>query len=179
MRSLIGRLRGRNIGSGATISYSSLHLFCEITIYSMAITAMAMAPAAPKVERLDAAPLKSVGSGGEAVLDGITPPVPAGREADGPLVEVGLTVLMVELWETMMSEREAASVAEEIKEVTVEIWETRMVRVKVSVEEETMEFSGDASCAMARPRKPRKMARKLMNCILMMCLVFFGSCDRG
>lgn len=108
-------------------------------IYNMAITAMAMAPAAPKAETADAAPWKSVGSGGEAVLDGITPPVPAGREADGPsLVEVGLMVLMVEFWETMMEELEAASVVE-IKEVTVEIWETRMVRVKVSVEEEAME----------------------------------------
>lgn len=72
---------------------------------------------------------------------------------------------------------EETSVAEVIKEVTVEIWETRMVRVKVSVEDETMEV-GYASCAMARPRKPRKMARKLMNCILIMvCL--FGSCDWG
>lgn len=101
---------------------SSLHIFYELTIYNMATTAMAMAPAAPKTERPDAAPLKSVGSGGEAVLDGIMPPVPAGREADGPsLVEVGLMVLMVEFWEMMMEELEAASVVEEIKEVTVEI----------------------------------------------------------
>ena len=76
-----------------------------------------------------------------------------------------------------MEELEAASVVEEIKEVTVEIWETRMVRVKVSVEDETMEVVGYASCAMARPRKPRKMARKLMNCILIMVWLF-GSCDR-
>lgn len=40
-----------------------------------------------------------------------------------------------------------------------------MVRVKVSVEEKTMEL-GYSSCAIARPRKAKKMARKLMNCIL-------------
>ena len=40
-------------------------------------------------------------AGWEAVLAGITPPVPAGREADGPsLLEVGIMVLMVEFWET-------------------------------------------------------------------------------
>lgn len=41
-----------------------------------------------------------------------------------------------------LEELEAASVAEVIKEVMVEIWETRMVRVKVSVEEEMMEVVG-------------------------------------
>ena len=65
----------------------------------MATTAMAIAPAAPKAETTDAAPWKSVGSGGEAVLDGITPPVPAGTEPDGAML-VGLMVLMVEFWET-------------------------------------------------------------------------------
>lgn len=64
----------------------------------MATTAMAIAPAAPKAETADAAPWKSVGSGGEAVLDGTTPPVPAGREPDEAIV-VGLMVLMVEFWE--------------------------------------------------------------------------------
>lgn len=81
-----------------------------------------MVCAAPKAETADAALWMPVGSGGEAVLAGITPPVPAGREVDGPsLLEVGIMVLMVEFLETMMEELEAASMVN-IKEVTVMIW---------------------------------------------------------
>lgn len=81
-----------------------------------------MVRAAPKAKTAAAALWMPVGSGGEAVLAGITPPVRAGREADGPsLLEVGIMVLMVEFFETMMEELEAASVVKS-KEVTVMIW---------------------------------------------------------
>lgn len=62
---------------------------------------MAMAPAAPKALSAGAAPMNSVGSGREPDLVGTTPPVPTGAEAERVILEVGLMVVMVELWLTV------------------------------------------------------------------------------
>ena len=65
----------------------------------MAAKAIAMAPAAPNAPSAGAAPLKSVGTGGEADLVGMTLPLPIGAEAERViLVEDGLNVVRVEFW---------------------------------------------------------------------------------